>query len=135
MREEIEKLIRQLSLCPGASNKEIDEMISGLGVALPKDYLSVLRLTNGAEGRLGKSSNSFIILLPVEEIVAANKEYEISEDYPELVVFGKNAATAGYAFDTRFSPMPVIEVDLIDPDYRKSVGANFADFLITLASQ
>ena len=134
MKEELKRLLAPLGLCPGASREALDAMVAELGVALPEDYLDLLRFSNGAEGNLGSDDGSYIIFWPAEDIVISNREYGIREDYPELVVFGKNAATAAYAFDTSCSPMRVIEADFIDPDYYEKRGDDFLDFLAKMAT-
>lgn len=37
-----------------------------------------------------------------------------------------------YAFDTRYEPMPVVEVDMNDPDRNYIRGASFKEFLENL---
>src|SRR5690242_4717189 len=109
LNDELSRLVGGLKLSPGATNYALDELAEESKVMLPEDYLDLLRLTNGVEGCLSSNPLSFIIIWPAEEVITANEEYGIREDYPELLVFGKDAATGAYAFDTRFSPMPVIE--------------------------
>lgn len=108
-------------------------MVTELGVALPEDYLDLLRFSNGAEGNLGPDDGSYIIFWAAEDLIISNREYGIKEDYPGLVIFGKNAATAAYAFDTSRSPMPVIETDFIDPDHYEKRGDDFLDFLTKMS--
>ena len=130
MKDRLRQLILPLKLFPEATRKSLELVEENYGIGLPEDYVALMLFSNGAEGRLGNSSDSFIIIWPIEDVIVLNEGYGVSNDYPELVIFGKDAATAAYAFDIRFSPMPVIEVDLIDPEYRKEVGGDFLDFMV-----
>jgi hypothetical protein len=134
INDELKMLVESLALSPSASEEAIDALVSEVKFSLPEEYLDLLRLSNGAEGKLGISPLSFIIIWPAEEVVLANREYGINEESPELLVFGKDAATGAFAFDTRFFPMPVIEADFIDFDYKKRVANDFMHFLRVMSS-
>ena len=134
MKAELKRLLSALELRPGATDEVVESLGTQLGVALPKDYVDFLRFSNGAEGLLGSEDGKYIIFWPAEEIVHSNREYSIREYFPELIVFGKNAATAAYAFDALSSPMSVIEADFIDPDYCEKRGDDFMDFLSKMAA-
>lgn len=134
MRDELKRLIATLDTRPGASEEALVTMTEDLGTALPADYLDLLRFSNGAEGSVGSADGSYLILWPAEEIAVANREYGIREDHPELVVFGKDAATAAYAFDTSRRPMPVVEADFVDYEYYERRGDDLLAFLAGLTA-
>jgi len=46
-----------------------------------------------------------------------------------VVVLWWNGGGSNYAFDTRYQPMPVVEVDMSDPDNNEVRGASFEEFL------
>ena len=129
MNDELKSIVASLKTNPGASEPTIAAMLKELGVCLPEEYLDLLRFSNGAEGNLVSDDGPYIKFWPAEEIVSSNQEYGIREDYPAVVIFGKNAATGAYGFDTNLSPMPVIEADFIDPEYYERRGNDLLDFL------
>lgn len=48
-------LLSTLIKNPGASEGAISQLTESLGMPLPKDYLDLIRLANGAEGPIGPS--------------------------------------------------------------------------------
>jgi hypothetical protein len=135
MRSEIKTMVAGMRLRPGASRESVEAVTRDLRIPLPDDYLELIGFSNGMTGDLGPGDQSFIIMWPIEKILQLTLEYGINDDCPELLAFGKDAAVFAYAFDTRKRPMPVIQIDLIDHEYRAEVASDFVGFLNWLASQ
>ncbi|UEP38553.1 SMI1/KNR4 family protein [Burkholderia ambifaria] len=94
----------------GASNQAVSDLISLIEIALPDDYLAFLKEHNGGEGFI---DNDYLMLWRAEDIIAFNKEYEVVEYAPGLLLFGSNGGGEAYAFDTRDSSMRIVQVPFI----------------------
>jgi hypothetical protein len=68
---------------------------------MPNDYTSWLQRGNGGEGFLGES---YVILWRADEIEPFNREYEVENYAPGLILIGSSGGGEGYAFDTRSTP-------------------------------
>ncbi|WP_053059952.1 MULTISPECIES: SMI1/KNR4 family protein [Burkholderia cepacia complex] len=97
----------------GASNQAVSDLIALIEIPLPDDYLTFLREHNGGEGFI---DNEYLMLWRAEDIVTFNEEYEVAEYAPGLLLFGSNGGGEAYAFDTRVSPMQIVEVPFIGMD-------------------
>lgn len=97
----------------GASDDKIQNAFVRVGDQLPKDYLSLLRFSNGVEGRIG---NQYLILWSIEEIIPLNEAYEIDEFAPGLMLFGSDGGDLAYAFDLRHQQPEIVEVPFIGMD-------------------
>ena len=100
-------------LNPGASETSIQEAISELGVALPSDYLSFMRSSNGGEGFIGEH---YLILWRIEELKPFNTDYEVEQYAPGILLFGSNGGGEGLGFDLRDPGMPVVVMPFIGMD-------------------
>lgn len=67
-------------------------------VTLPEWHLSLLRISNGAEGSVG---SSYLGLWPAEEVIAHNSDYRVQEFHPGMLMFGSSMGGTAYAFDGR----------------------------------
>lgn len=101
---------------------------------MPDDYTSWLQGANGGEGFLG---DSYVILWRAEEIEQFNKEYEVEDYAPGLILIGSSGGGEGYAFDTRGTPWSVVSVPFIGMDLRHAipVGRSFSEFMSHLSAQ
>lgn len=83
---------------------------------------------NGGEGFLGED---YLILWGAEELAQFNREYEVQEYAPGLVLFGSDGGGEGFAFDTRSSPPQIVQVPFIGMElqYANPVGSDFRDFI------
>ena len=101
------------------------------GVELPVEYVEFMRATNGADGPIGNIE--YLQIWTVEEVIELNRGIDdIKEEHPEWLFFAGMGSGSDYAFDTRYQPMPVVEVDMSDPDNNEVRGASFAEFLENL---
>lgn len=117
---------------PGAPESSI-EQLQRLYAALPGDYIEWLRQTNGGEGFAGEN---YLILWRAEELEDFNREYEVGEYAPGLILIGSTGGGEAYAFDTRETGWPVVRVPFIGMSlkYAIRVGGTFSDFLASLAT-
>lgn len=127
-----EKMLKGCQLNPGASEEVINDATSSLKYSLPPDYVEFLRTHNGGEGFVG---GSYVILWRVEDLSVFNREYEVAEYVPGLLLFASSGGGTGYGFDTRDATMPVVAVEFIGMDWSDAdyVARNFTDFLDYLA--
>jgi hypothetical protein len=103
-----------------------------LGVKAPEDYLDFLLESNGAEGFM--PNGHYLMIDSVEQLVPCNEPYGLREAGPGLVAFGSDGAAVLYAFDTRHSPVTIVEVDssCMDVGPVTLLGHTFSEFLETL---
>ncbi|WP_260427998.1 SMI1/KNR4 family protein [Burkholderia stagnalis] len=117
----------------GASNQAVSDLVGQLDISLPDDYLAFLRKNDGGEGFLGRD---YLILWKAEDIVTFNREYEVDEYAPGLLIFGSNGGGEAYAFDTRVTPMQVVQVPFIGMDLADAipVAESFSSLLLGTSS-
>jgi cell wall assembly regulator SMI1 len=127
----IEKL-KGWQLNAGAPTKAINDAITALGKILPIDYARFLAEHDGGEGFIG---NNYLILWRVEELPNFNREYEVIEYAPDILLFGSDGGGEGYGFDTRDLNMRVVRIPFIGMDrrYATPVATSFTDLLAQLA--
>lgn len=116
----------------GAPAGTIRDAASSLSYSLPADYVQFLLEHNGGEGFIG---DNYLILWKVEELDPFNREYEVGQYAPGLLLFGSSGGGEAYGFDTREIAMPVVRVPFIGMELRyvRSVASSFTDLLIKLA--
>src|SRR5438045_1814941 len=71
---------------PPATEKQITEVESALGLTFPQDYKDFLLTTNGFEGEVG---DTVTIFEPVENILRATKN-SCAEFFPWAIFIGSN---------------------------------------------
>lgn len=117
---------------PGASEAVIRQAEADLDWALPSEYREFLVQMNGGEGFVGED---YLILWSADELAQFNREYEVKDYAPGLVLFGSNGGGEGFAFDTRSSPATIVQVPFIGMElqYANPVGSNFEEFIAKVA--
>ena len=127
-----ENLPPEFDLRGGAPESTIADAEAKLRWALPNDYKELLRNANGGEGFIGEN---YLILWAAEELAQFNKEYQVQDYAPGLILFGSDGGGEGFAFDTRSSPAPIVQVPFIgmELNYARPVAASFDQFLVKLA--
>lgn len=116
----------------GATEEALRDAVASLAHSLPLDYMQFLREYNGGEGYVG---DNYLILWRVEELSIFNREYEVDQYAPGLLLFGSNGGGEGYGFDTRSADMPVVRVPFIGMDlqYATPTADSFSDLFVQLA--
>lgn len=129
MNEQLINLTRNLKKNPGASLTAIEDAMAVLGVKPPPDYLEFLLESNGAEGFM--PSGRYLMIHSVEQLVPCNEPYGLRESGPGLVGFGSDGGGMLYGFDTRHSPVTIVEVDAncMDLGPITLYGRTFVEFL------
>ena len=120
-------------LNPGASEESVRGAQEALGRRLPGDYIAFLREHDGGEGAVG---DRYVVLWKSGELAQFNREYEVQEYAPGLVLFGSNGANEGYGFDARDGAMRVVMIPFIGMDLRhaRPMADTFESFLTRLRS-
>ncbi|HJY87081.1 MAG TPA: SMI1/KNR4 family protein [Candidatus Acidoferrales bacterium] len=116
------------SLNEGATESALSAAAVSLGIELPEDYVSFLRLHDGGEGFVGQN---YLVLFRAKELYQFNQEYESARYAPGLVLFGSDGSGEGYAFDTRSRAQPIVMVPFVGMDlrYARPTASSFTDFL------
>ena len=123
-----------LVLRPGAKQESIDHLMRQTGVLLPAEYVKFMLLSDGAEGPVGE--RGYLRLWLLQEIVQLNEGYHVNEFAPGLLLFGGDGGDIGYAFDTRYDTLPIVQVQLSDMSLESAqpFAASFEDFLKILST-
>src|SRR5258707_10646899 len=112
MKDRLKKTTSKMQTTDGATEQSLRGLSSHFGVELPTEYIEFMTLTNGAAGPIGE--NSFLQVWPAEEVIKLNRDLDyITDEHPEWLFFAGNGGGTWYAFDTRYHPQPVVEVDMI----------------------
>jgi hypothetical protein len=117
---------------PGASNQAIESLAACAGVALPNEYIALLRASNGGEGPL--AIQPFYFCLDSAEDTARSKIGNVhDESFTGFFIFGSNGSGEVIAFDLRSDhPWPVVAIDMTNINLTESVlpiARDFASFL------
>jgi hypothetical protein len=134
MNPEISKWLKGFVKNPAATPEVIDQATSTLGVALPTDYLEIFRHMNGGEGFVGAS---YLRFYPIEKVAPLNQAYAVEEFAPGLLIFGSSGGGEAFAFDTRTTPLTIVEIPFIPMDfgYLEQHGSTLKEFLDSLAKE
>lgn len=112
----------------------VGEFKNSADFELPSDYLDFMSKSNGGEGPVGK--NSYLILVPMEEIMNDYKVYQTELFFPDYFVFGKDAADTAYVFEKKTSHIYAIGfLANLETDPPIFCGANFLEFFRYLYNQ
>jgi hypothetical protein len=116
-----------------ATNESVLRFEESIGSKMPEDYLAFLKRFNGGEGYIG--DDAYVILWSTDEIICFNREYEVSENCPELLLIGSNGAGEAYAFDRRSKPWHVVQVPFVgmESSLCDDMGRTFSEFIERLA--
>lgn len=116
----------------GASRDAIRAAIAALGQSLPGDYLQFIAEHDGGEGFIG---DSYLILWRAGELATFNREYEVEQYAPGILLFGSDGGGEGYGFDTREATMPIVRIPFIGMNlrYATRVAESLSDLFVQLA--
>jgi hypothetical protein len=102
---------RQWSSRPPASEKAIERLRKAAPGPLPKEYVALLRYSNGGEGPLALPPLYFM-LYEAEYAQEVNQNADHRDLWPEYFVFGSNGGLEKIAFDTGTEqPWPIVMYD------------------------
>ncbi|MEO8236678.1 MAG: SMI1/KNR4 family protein [Flavobacterium sp.] len=103
-----------------------------LNLKLPNDYVFYLKNYSGIDQFIGVE---FIKLWSLEEIIEANKRYNIFKELPRTIGIGTNGSGEfiGIEFDSHNDVKIILSpfVDL-NAKYHTEIGISFTDFLVRL---
>jgi hypothetical protein len=104
------KILDHFNRREGALDAQVAEAETTLGKRLPVEYIEFLRFSNGGEGFVGEH---YLILWGAEELGPSNRDCEVEEYAPGLLMFGSDGGGEAFGFDTRVSDWPVVVVPFI----------------------
>jgi len=115
----------------GAPEQELTIFRKVTGLTLPEDYLSFMRRCNGGEGYIG---DEYLMLWRLGELEKFNREYEVHEYIPDVLLFGSTGGGDAYGFRTILSGSEVVKVPFIgmSSNLCKRIAGSFTEFLETL---
>lgn len=132
MKKSINQFISNLKRSPGCSPDSIHTFETKFQISFPVDYKDFLSSSNGAEGFVGQAYLALWSVELMEEINQMDMNEEEKEEYEiGLILFGSNGGGEYYAFDTKQSPVSIVNFPCvgIDPDTIEIIGNTFYDFL------
>ena len=98
---------------------------------LPDDYLTAIAEFGGREGFLGET---YLRLYRLQELVALNLAYDVPTLLPEVIVFGSDGCGEAFAFLAGQAGVFQVPFLPLATQHVKRLGANFAEFLRSLAA-
>jgi hypothetical protein len=102
---------RRWSGRPAASEHAIERLQHAAPSPLPREYIALLKYSNGGEGPLGLEP-LYLMLYEVDYVVERNQNVNQSELYPGHFVIGSNGGLETIALDTRTTkPWPIVMYD------------------------
>ncbi|HEX4383954.1 MAG TPA: SMI1/KNR4 family protein [Myxococcales bacterium] len=134
MKPELRAKLVDFSGVRGAGPEAIQAVESALGIDLPADYVDLIGTINGGEGLVG---NQYLMLWRIDDLLSFNKEYEVEQYAPGLLLFGSNGGGEAYAFDLRSDSQQVVNVPFIGMDLKHIivVAQTFLSFIDGLSAQ
>ncbi len=103
-----------------------------LQVSLRDDYRAFMLQCNGGEGVIGQG---YLALWTIEELADLNRDYEVEESAPGLVVFGSDGGGEAFAFDYRDEARNYVRVPFVGMSLELivSLGSNLEEFFGAVA--
>ena len=126
----IENLTKELDKNGPADQEILKKVLAELDFIPPHDYIQFIKTHNGAEGVINES---YLQLLPIEELNNFNLMYESASYAPVYFIFGSNLGGTAYAFNKGNNEIVAFElVDMVSEDL-EVIGTDFVSFLKKLA--
>jgi hypothetical protein len=100
-----------------------------VGKKLPGEYRDFLKISNGAEGFVGKVA--YVILWGVHELPPMNKAYEVEDYAPGFLIFGSDGGGEAYGFDTRDHECTIVQIPFVGMAWElaRPMAKSFIGFL------
>jgi cell wall assembly regulator SMI1 len=132
MCDQINRILTRFDGNEPASKESLDSVEREIGWRLPEDYCRFMTRWNGGEGFLGKQ---YLILWRAEEIAPFNRDYQVNEYAPGILLFASSGGGEAFGFDMRSDQAPVVQVPFVGLDlrYAKEVARNFTDLLLKMS--
>lgn len=121
---------REWSSRPPATEEAIELLQHAAPGALPKEYVALLRYSNGGEGPLALPPLYFM-LYQAEYASEVNQSADQRELYPGHFVIGSNGGLETIAFDTRATePWPIVMYDAVaGTESDVTIAKNMEEFI------
>jgi hypothetical protein len=119
---------------PPASEGAIQALCERCDFPLPEEYLTLLRYSNGGEGKLSINPGWFWIY-PAEEVIENNLGYQVAEFLPEYFAIGSSGGGEMLVLRKRDNTLPSIYmIPFIPMDVREvaEVAHDFEMFAMAL---
>lgn len=118
----------------GAGDKEVTSFLSEIDFVPPSDYIEFMKIHNGAEGSIGE--NSYLQLWRIEELIEANRDYEVETYAPGFFIFASSGGGRAYAFSKSDSSVMYFEfIGMLISDDPVFCGKDFTSFLTYLFNE
>lgn len=139
MNPEILKLIKDMSIFPGASDAIISKVAQTFNFSLPEQYVDFMKFSNGAGGFIGE--DEYLIVYSTEDVTSKNKELPVKELARQLglslLIFGSDGSDLHYGFKQNLGKTTIVSVDFYESvaesiDFRANT---FDEFLKLLSQQ
>lgn len=126
MRQLLEKLKERFETNPPATLSAIENAEWFFNIQLPTDYKEFLQFTNGLEG---ETTDSYLVLWSVEELVELNLAYNVKEFISNVIIIGSDGGEDAFAYDT--TNMTIIKFPFIGMGYiaNEKLSDTLGDFL------
>ncbi len=127
------ELTKEMVLSPGATEDQLRDFIFCFPVSLPRDFITFLEFSNGAEGIIG---SSYLVIWGTEELSSYNECYSVKTFAPGLIIFGSDGGGEAYGFNTNTTPYQIVGIPFICLDWKDAVfiANSFVEFLKFLSS-
>lgn len=128
MDSEFEPFLKDFSSESSATEEQLVSVERHYGRGLPGDYRTFMLTRDGGEGFIGEQ---YLILWKAIELVPFNREYEVDQYAPGLLLFGSSGGGEGFGFDLRTADMRVVMVPFIGMSWNHAIdiAPSFRSFL------
>lgn len=129
MTPDAESVLAGIAKRPPPDSRALNEVIARAEVALPEDYLTFMRTSDGGDGDVGER---WVEIWPVRRVL---DQLASPPAYEGVVLFAGDGANTVFGFD-RFRDGQIVEGDWIGLNRDELIlhGDSFTDFLRSLAS-
>ncbi len=114
-----------------AKSESIQNLVDYAPDELPKEYLALLRYSDGGEGKINLEIGWFQ-LWSSADVIKLNNVYEISKNLPGYFCFGSNGGSELLAFDMENGrPLKVVMIPLIPMSAKEAevIANSFEKFI------
>jgi hypothetical protein len=122
------ELLEALDSRRPASPVDLRAAATAFGISWPPWYEQLMGATDGGEGWIGES---FVQIDSVADMISRNRQLEVDELAPGLVLFGGDGGGEAFAFDTRSTPPSIVMVPLVGLGLAAAIpqGSDLGEFV------